>query len=252
MAKTPAFQFYPMDWQRDLDEHSLEIEGAWIRICCRLWWAKKRGELTLRPERWATILRKDVDCTNRLLDYLLNEGIASGKREANGYITLISRRMVSDDKAREYNRIRQQRFYHKDNPNAIITKPNAIITPDLTPTSQRSSSSSSTSKNIHLCPHKEIVQTYNEILGSALTPVKFKLWHGSQREKYLQARWRENEEYQNVEFWKGLFEYIRDKCPFLMGTNNGSSWKADLGWIIKKENFIKTVEGKYEQRKDHD
>jgi len=135
VGKNPAFQFYPMDWQRDLDEHSLEIEGAWIRICCRLWWAPQRGRLTLRPERWAVILRKDLPCTNRIIDYLLNEKIARGQREANGYITLWSKRMVQDDKDREYNRLRQQRFQRKN-------KTNANITPDITATSQRSSSSS--------------------------------------------------------------------------------------------------------------
>jgi len=28
MGKNPAFQFYPNDWARDLEEHTLEIEGA--------------------------------------------------------------------------------------------------------------------------------------------------------------------------------------------------------------------------------
>ena len=140
MGKNPAFQFYPGDWTRDMDDHSLEIEGAWIRICCRLWWAPQRGRLTCTPERWAVILRKDISCTNRIIDYLLNEKISRGQREANGYITLWSKRMMQDDKDREYNRLRQQRFQRKE-------RANANITPHITATSHRSSSSSSSSSS---------------------------------------------------------------------------------------------------------
>ena len=102
-------------------------------------------------------------------------------------------------------------------------------------------------KKKHLCLHKEIVQTYNGILGHLLTPVRYELWNGSERYKNLQARWRSGEKYQTLEFWRGLFEYIRDKCPFLIGTT-GQTFKADLGWIVKKNNFIKIIEGKYERR----
>ena len=51
MGKAPAFQLYVMDWARDLEEHPLEIEGAWIRICCKLHWTG--GELTKSCEQWA-------------------------------------------------------------------------------------------------------------------------------------------------------------------------------------------------------
>jgi hypothetical protein len=123
MGKNPAYLFYPGDWQRDLDDHDIEIEGAWQRFCCRMWWAPQRGRLTLRPERWAVILNKDIDTTNRIIDYLLNEKIASGQREANGYVTLWSRRMMQDEKDREHNRLRQRRFRGKEGPNAEVTPP---------------------------------------------------------------------------------------------------------------------------------
>jgi uncharacterized protein YdaU (DUF1376 family) len=109
------------------------------------------------------------------------------------------------------------------------------------------SSSSSSKKEITLCPHKEIVQTYNDILGHKLTTVKYELWPDSSRAKYLQARWKENKRHQSIEFWKGLFEYIRDKCPFLVG-DTGQPFRADLEWIVKKDNFIKIIEGKYVKR----
>lgn len=114
-------QFDVTRWQRDMDEHSLEIKGAWITICCKLWWASKRGELTLRPERWAVILRMDLPNTNRILDYLLNEEIASGKREANGYVTLMSRKILKDNRAREFHRLRQLKYRLKQKGDASVT-----------------------------------------------------------------------------------------------------------------------------------
>ena len=108
-------------WRADLDEHPLEIEGAWIRICCRLWMAPQRGSLTLSTERWATILRYDETNANRVIDYLLNEKIASGKREHNGYVTLVSRRMIKEEKERELNRLRQQTYRDNKKRNKNVT-----------------------------------------------------------------------------------------------------------------------------------
>jgi phage replication O-like protein O len=102
-------------------------------------------------------------------------------------------------------------------------------------------------KERRTCPHEEIIESYNSILGSHLPVVKIKLWHGTTRAKNLLARWAEDEARRNNGFWPGLFEYVRDKCPFLLGENN-QQWKADLEWILKKNNFVKILEGKYERR----
>ena len=232
-------KFDVTQWQRDLDEHPLEIKGAWITICCKLWWASKRGELTLNIERWATLLRIDVADVNRIINYLENEKICDTQRHPNGYVTIMSRKMLRDDKDRELSRLRQRK--HRSHIN--VTQGNDDVTHDVTPESK----SKSKNKEIPLCQHKEIVQTYNGILGHLLTPVRYELWNGSERYKNLQARWRSGEKYQTLEFWRGLFEYIRDKCPFLIGTT-GQTFKADLGWIVKKNNFIKIIEGNYERR----
>ena len=127
MGKNPCFLFFPGDWTRDMDDHPLEIEGAWIRICCRLWWSPQKGRLTLTPDRWATILRMDIEAANRTIDYLLNEKIASGKREYNGNITLWSRRMIKDEEGREFNKLRQKRFRTKERCNANVTPPSQDV-----------------------------------------------------------------------------------------------------------------------------
>lgn len=251
IGKNPAFQFYPSDWCRDLEEHPLEIEGAWIRICCKLWWSDTRGKLSRTIDQWAKILRIDQGKAFEIIQYIATEkignveingalGFSLGFPSPNDFITVISRRMLADERDRNLNTLRQRKWYDKHKPNA-----------SLTATSQDSSSSSSSSGidniNIISCPHKEIVQTYNDVLGHVLTPVKYDLWQGSERAKYLQVRWKGNEKYQNIDFWKGFFEYIRDKCPFLIGETK-PPFRADLEWIITKRNFIKILEGKYEKR----
>jgi hypothetical protein len=140
MGKAPAFQFYPNDWIRDLDAHSLEIEGAWIRVCCKMWWAPQRGRLTLSLDMWARVLRTTPQEAERIIDYILNEKIGDGKKEYNNYITLISRRMLRDEKDRHNNRLRQRRYQEKKQDNINITddKQNSNV-----PSSSSSSSSSS-------------------------------------------------------------------------------------------------------------
>jgi hypothetical protein len=142
MGKNPAFQFYPSDWSRDLEEHSLEIEGAWIRICCKLWWSDKRGELTRNYCQWAKVLRVEERDAKRIIEYINTWKIGDVTVTDNGEVTLISRRMQRDERDRENNALRQRRFKDK-------TQGNASVTPSVTARSQRSSSSSSssTSKN---------------------------------------------------------------------------------------------------------
>ena len=149
MGKNPAFQFYPSDWMRDLDEHPLEIEGAWIRICCKLWWADERGKMTKTLDQWARILRVSQEDTLRLLDYIQKEKIGDvlplgfcnnltpPNKNLTDNITVISRRMFREHKNRENNNLRQQRYYEKHKPNADNNK---------TFTVPSSSTSSSTSK----------------------------------------------------------------------------------------------------------
>jgi len=99
MGKNPSFQFYPNDWSRDLEEHSLEIEGAWIRICCKLWWSDTRGSATKSLEHWARVLRTNKRKATKILEYLKEHDI--GTIEIEDEIAITSRRMVNDAKLAE-------------------------------------------------------------------------------------------------------------------------------------------------------
>ena len=89
------------------------------------------------------------------------------------------------------------------------------------------------------CPHGEIINIYHKVLPE-LQSVNESLWKGSQREKDLSARWKQNEEFRKREFWEWFFTCIKN-TPFDMGEND-RNWRVDLGWLLKKENFIKRVE----------
>jgi hypothetical protein len=117
-GKNPAFQFYPGDWSRDLEEHPLEIEGAWIRICCKLWWSETRGKLERTVDQWAKILRVYPQDAERILIYINSYKIGDVLTLPNGNLTVISRRMLRDEKERQNNCLRQKRHYDKQKPNA--------------------------------------------------------------------------------------------------------------------------------------
>jgi hypothetical protein len=107
MGKVPAFLFYPNDWMRDLEEHPLEIEGAWIRICCKLWWSEKKGVVTRDIHQRSKILRSSEDETKRIFEYIKLWKIGEILTDGNGTVTVKSRRMVRDEKDREMNMLRQ-------------------------------------------------------------------------------------------------------------------------------------------------
>lgn len=104
MGKNPAFLFYPSDWQRDLEEHPLEIEGAWIRICCKLWWSETRGQMTKSLQQWARILREKEKNCEKILKYLSKNGVATINFLDNQNVEIISRRMIKDERIRQIRR----------------------------------------------------------------------------------------------------------------------------------------------------
>ncbi len=51
--------------------------------------------------------------------------------------------------------------------------------------------------------------------------------------------------------FKSLFQKV-EKSDFLSGRIKGSNWKASFDWIMKEDNAIKIIEGKYDNRKVDD
>ncbi len=100
MGKKPAFLFYPNDWNRDMEEHPLEIQGAWIVLLTKLWWSETRGEATKTLDEWSRILRETRRKTSKILSFFEQKHVADIKgllnQNGNQSITIKSRRMVND------------------------------------------------------------------------------------------------------------------------------------------------------------
>jgi hypothetical protein len=103
MGKNPAFLFYPGDWERDMGEHPLEIRGAWITICCALWWSDSKGKATKTLTNWARVLRVGEKKGLSIIQYLKDSEIAEVDIQNQG-ITISSRRMIRDREISESRR----------------------------------------------------------------------------------------------------------------------------------------------------
>lgn len=109
--------------------------------------------------------------------------------------------------------------------------------------------SSETPGGVPPCPHQKIIDLYEEILPM-LPTVRRDLWNGSAGADALKARWKDDPRRQSLDWWRKFFTRIAEGCPFLIGQappnpNTGKVFRADLRWIVKRENFIKIMEGKF-------
>lgn len=99
-------------------------------------------------------------------------------------------------------------------------------------------------QNTPECPHREIIDLYHHTLPSLPKVID---WTPA-RASMLRTRWKEKPERQSLEWWKAFFESISES-DFLMGRTNGNNgrkpFKADMEWIVRPQNMVKILEGKY-------
>ena len=95
-----------------------------------------------------------------------------------------------------------------------------------------------------ICPHQDILCLWKEILPSLTQP---KQWDNDDK-KLLRSRWMTSEKTQSIDWWRKLFEYVKES-PFLMGEiepkNGHQRFKLRLQWVLNKTNFKKITEGAY-------
>jgi hypothetical protein len=106
------------------------------------------------------------------------------------------------------------------------------------------------------CPHAEILDLWAEVLPMCKQP-KRALWSQGVGATNLGRRWRQaagiqhsaenrtlyHDRESGLLWWRQLFVYIATRCPLL--TSDETKW-FDLRWLVKKENFLKTLDKKYE------
>jgi hypothetical protein len=213
MGKNPAFQFYPSDWTRDLDDQDIEVEGAWIRICCRLWWSETKGKATKPLWEWARILRKTKKKTRDILEILIRKGISSGDVLDNQNITIISRRMVRDF---EISQIRKDVGKLGGNPNLMKHKTTLDNQTDNQKPTPSSSSSSSTTN------HKEEEEDSPPFFPEEKEPQKKKTIPPSIDD--VKAYCRERKNNIDPEGWMAFY----NSNGWMVGKNKMRDWKAAI------------------------
>ncbi|MCA0185079.1 MAG: hypothetical protein LCH90_03635 [Proteobacteria bacterium] len=100
------------------------------------------------------------------------------------------------------------------------------------------------SKAADPCPHQAIIDLYHQALPSGR---HVRSWTDTRKAK-LRARWKEEAERQSLDWWAKFFGYIAES-DFLTGktsTPRRRPFEIDLEWIVTPSNFVKILEGKYE------
>lgn len=131
-----------------------------------------------------------------------------------------------------------------ENDEFTLTEP---VEPELTPEQK----ALKVSKH---CPQQKLIDLYHECLPG-LPPVR--IWTSASRVNNLAARWREmsldqgfQSEADGLDFFKRFFEFV-GRSKFLMGQvkqKDGRTFRADLEWITKANNFEKICDRKYHDR----
>lgn len=95
------------------------------------------------------------------------------------------------------------------------------------------------------CPHAEILKLFAHHLPMARQPAE---WTPA-RQAALRTRWREKRNRQNLDWWAKFFAYVAESA-FLTGkaeTAGRKPFLLSLDWLLKADNFLKTIEGAYHE-----
>ncbi len=92
-------------------------------------------------------------------------------------------------------------------------------------------------------PYNEILSLYHTLLPT-LPKVQIL---SAKRRSHIKARWKANPD---LAFWKDFFTKV-SQSSFLTGrveSKDGRIFMSDLEWLIKEGNFIKIIEGRYDDK----
>jgi hypothetical protein len=93
--------------------------------------------------------------------------------------------------------------------------------------------------SVNAVPYGKIVDAFHD---ECKTLPRIAKLHDS-RKSHIKARWLEDVQHQNLEFWQWYFQQV-NKSQFLLG-NTTAQFKCSFDWLIKKSNFYKVIEGNY-------
>lgn len=127
-----------------------------------------------------------------------------------------------------------------------ISTPDGVDVPEGSGTARRA---------IPDCPHQAIIDLFHEVLP---TNPRVMGWNETRR-TYLRARWREaaaRGKYTTIEdglaYWRAYLTHVA-QSKFLTGQVDGRDGKppffAELPWLLRSNNFLAVIEGRYHDEK---
>lgn len=131
MGKQPGFFFFPNDWVCDLQAYPLEIQGAWMRLLCQIWWQPGK-EIIHTHEEYARILGVSIDDAKRIIATLIECNIAGFVTQqnvtvtpCNTHVTLFCRRWKKELESKEKQRVMTKERVQKYRQKSTVTPCNA-------------------------------------------------------------------------------------------------------------------------------
>lgn len=118
--KLPWMPFYAKDWLGDTRCLTTRQKGIWIDLLAYMWMAKPRGRISGQWEDIARMVGEPgVECETEIVQ--IHRKNVLELSQCNGIVTLVSRRMIKDEKARESTRSRVNNF-RKSHSNGDVTR----------------------------------------------------------------------------------------------------------------------------------
>lgn len=210
------------------------------------------------PEMLAHTFRRPLNTVKMALKTLENLEMIEFNNE--GYLKIANwakhQNVTGLEKIREQNRIRQARYRAKQKALSDGKEQNQIdsnVTNNVTVTQDNAPDidieedidkeidiDTTTIEKPPATPYDEIVNMYNSICIS-FNPVKRIT---DKRKGTMNARYRENNN--DLEVFRTVFTKVQNSTFLKGGWNTGG--KADFDWIMRPTNFVKILEGKYDDK----
>lgn len=109
MGKLPWMKFFYADWLRDTRALSVAAKGAWIDTICYAWGSPRRGEIVGTEDSFARMWGCSTREAHTIIIELTTHAICECVTDDHGNVTLMSRRIVREEKQREQARKRKER-----------------------------------------------------------------------------------------------------------------------------------------------
>jgi hypothetical protein len=131
--KMPFMKFFPKDWQSDTKVLTAEARGAWIDLICHLWQQPQRGVWTASLDQISRVTGVPDSRINAILSEL--QAVADIRKcpqtspDFPPDVSIMSRRMLKEEKEREYERNKKirQRMSPKCPPIVPLEKSEVIL-----------------------------------------------------------------------------------------------------------------------------